>query len=417
LSISFNPAIVPTAKIETSIIQTSLGIAAVTAAVTGTFYALSSGGISLQQAALAGGAIGLSSLYLMREGAIQEETQKPPLASPSFIDARPPKVRKAIDLAFDSISKLPTRIWTYNGDYDSYKMLRLNECSVLQKIIKKAPIEQKDFYIVDLGAGNFAVAKRIAKFIKDNPNLLRPDQKVHIISVRGEENNDTQVLDEGSVIRHNLGKFKIENLSEVFQKLGLPLENNVDLVLSSWTFRHLVDPVGALAQTYNLLKQNGLLLSDGFFALNESNEELSVPDANNNLKQILTKLNAPVFLRHIPDDNTLTQFALKRPNLTPFPSEIMEYSTPLTLKDKDISSAVTTIARFKDQEIDGSLPYLGGANPAEIDGYPAHYGSKELADELIGASNFQTTPQLEFAHYQIYYERSQLPQTEVKETL
>jgi hypothetical protein len=43
------------------------------------------------------------------------------------------------------------------------------------------------------------------------------------------------------------------------------LENNVDLIVSRFSLRHMIDPIGTMLQAYDLLKPNtGLILTDDF---------------------------------------------------------------------------------------------------------------------------------------------------------
>ena len=71
-------------------------------------------------------------------------------------------------------------------------------------------------------------------------------------------------------------QFKIENISDELAKRGFNLENKVDLVVSNWTLRHLVDPFGTLKQIYGFLTPTGgKFLSNGFlFKFSELNEKL-----------------------------------------------------------------------------------------------------------------------------------------------
>ncbi len=269
-------------------------------------------------------------------------------ASCAFTEKRPSETKKEISKAFEILAaQKESKSWNWNGS-DSYKILYINECLLIQDVIEKAPAGQKNFYVVDLGAGDFQLARKIADYIKRNTNLLKEGQKVYVISVRGEQNKEESIIDEGKVVRYNLGQFKIEDMHEAFNKRGFFLVNKADLVFSNMTFRHFVDPLGSLAQTYELLKPGkGLLLMDRFFPANEL--DISFPsdnELNMRIKNILTKLQVPVLLNYDPDDYTTTQFALKRPDSKPFPLQ-GEYLEILQLAKENSSSAATRMARFK----------------------------------------------------------------------
>ena len=270
----------------------------------------------------------------------------------NLIKKRPEEVKQAIGNAFQSLSALKNSTWSHNGE-TSYKILGINERLLLQDLIQKMP-EEKVFTVVDLGAGDFTFAKTIAKFIRENKSLLLPDQKVHIISVRGEANLEEDTIDEDCAIRTNLGQFEIENLQEAFTNKLSNLKNKVDLVVSSWTFRHLVDPVGTLTQTIDLLKpKTGHLLMDGFFALEKNDQTLDKDSANLNLQKVLTKLQVPVILSY--EDSILAQFALKRPSSNPC-SLSLAYADTLKRVERDSNSSALETVRFTSLEPDDLLP-------------------------------------------------------------
>ena len=56
---------------------------------------------------------------------------------------------------------------------------------------------------------------------------------------------------------------KLTLLQEVeIESIDKILQSGFDLIVSSWTLRHLVDPLGTLRRIYNLLSVNGLFLTD-----------------------------------------------------------------------------------------------------------------------------------------------------------
>ena len=182
---------------------------------------------------------------------------------------RSKSVNDDIDHSFEKLVKQSTSGWgTFNGSSD-YTILGVDEQVLMKRIIKEAPKEQKEFYVLDIGAGNFQWSKSLADYL-DKQTDLPEDIKIHIIGVRGESYFGDRIVETNRCKIYNLGAFKVEELFEQFKKEGLNLQNNVDLAISSWCFRHLNDPVGTFAQTYDLLRpKSGIFLFDGFFYLTQ----------------------------------------------------------------------------------------------------------------------------------------------------
>jgi SAM-dependent methyltransferase len=128
---------------------------------------------------------------------------------------------------------------------------------------------QAEFYVLDIGAGNFGFAHFLADQI-NNDSDWKSDVKVHIFSLRGEPNKGEEVEIHGATVLYKLGGFKIENLEEIFANRGYSAEvgRKFDLIVSANTFYHLMDPYGTLYRFTHLLKpQTGLFLFDGFLLL------------------------------------------------------------------------------------------------------------------------------------------------------
>ena len=142
---------------------------------------------------------------------------------------------------------------------------------LLEKICQKlSDKNEKEFYFLDIGAGNFQCGRAVATYINENRGLFPNLKKAHIISVRAERNTQNPIQEDGICKLYNYGAFKVEELEEEFLRNPLlaPLgeAGKIDLIVSSWCFRHLVDPAGTFVQAYNLLRPgSGTLLMDGFF--------------------------------------------------------------------------------------------------------------------------------------------------------
>ena len=229
---------------------------------------------------------------------------------------RPPALQQKISNSFEGLTYHQVSQWGLFNGSEGYNLCRVDEYALMKRIILEAPKKQKEFYALDIGAGNFQWGKGLADYLNQQTDLPK-DIKVHIIGIRGESNFKERVTQLDRCTLYNLGAFKIEELFEEFRKQGLELENKVDLVVSRWTFRHLVDPLGTFVQTYNLLRPGaGFFLLDGFFFLTEKDEGLSGA-GNSNMLQLFLDTKAPFLMQHWNVANSLNRFLLKRPDATP----------------------------------------------------------------------------------------------------
>jgi hypothetical protein len=224
-------------------------------------------------------------------------------------------IQKKISDAYGRLSKSTSSKWNaYNGGYD-YAMCGVQEDALVKAVIESAPATQKEFYFLDVGAANFEWVCGRWMGLPD----LKPGITVHVIGVRGEkyEGKQTTSYRDGAIVCHRIGCFKIEEIASEFDRLGFSLEGSVDLVVSKWTLRHLVDPVGTFAQIYNLLRpKTGRIFFDGFYFLSQDNA-LENEQHNEAMVALLNDLGAPFLLTPNLAQNALFQFVLRRPNGEP----------------------------------------------------------------------------------------------------
>jgi hypothetical protein len=176
---------------------------------------------------------------------------------------RPGFVEAYIDVAFNDVRN-SHRSWAYNGQ-KSYHLFEINEHELFAKMIQNAPKKQKNFYALDLGAGNFSWVNGCAQFINQQANL--PEGiKVHIIGVRGEPNGwEFQEEEVGRCKLYKWGAIKIEHLVKEFQRKGLKIEGKLELCISTWTLCHCVDAVSMVMQVHDILRPGrGVFLFDQF---------------------------------------------------------------------------------------------------------------------------------------------------------
>jgi len=303
-----------------------------------------------------------------------------------FLDwtQRPAEIHERITQAFNNRSCYVSSQWgCYNGA-PKYDLCEIDEHKLLKVLIDQAPLEQKVFYILDVGAGSFWWGKALACFINELEGM-RKDITFHIVSVRAEKNVDAPIVKSGQCINYNLGSFKVEELKNSLAHFIL-LEGQVDLIVSRWCFRHLVDPVGTFVQTYQLLRpKTGFLLMDGFLFDPKNDENRLqgddryhiIPSFNYEMSQLLLDTQAPFLMTHWSTELSLNRFVLRRPNEEPCRLP-MGYVGVERISDTFVvgSNCMTKFLRIprKDEEDFMSLPNLfsGGA----------YHGSRELYDWL-----------------------------------
>lgn len=176
---------------------------------------------------------------------------------------RPAPLQNEINKSFNTLASEPGSDWTYNGR-PSYELCgMISEAKCIHKIIQNSP-ERKDFYLIDVGAGDYKMGRTVASFINSQSNI--PDDiTLHIIGLNGERNNNYQNETIGKCKLYNLGTFKVEELEKELKDRGMLFDKKIDLIVSSYCFRHLNDPLGTFIQAFNLLRpETGLILMDAF---------------------------------------------------------------------------------------------------------------------------------------------------------
>lgn len=245
------------------------------------------------------------------------ECRSSSVASSPFLDwkERPQSIQKDISSAFDVLSSQNVSGWgAYNGQ-EKYEIAQVDEHKLMAKIIKKSP-NRKEFFALDIGAGNFHWGKSLADYLEAQ-NDLEESVKVHIFSIRGEKYSGENIIEGKRCKNYNFGAFKVEELFNEFKRNGIDLENKIDLLVSRWSFRHLVDPVGTFAQAYNLLRpKEGFLFIDGFMFLNQD-DDLLTRDNNARMTQLFIDTKAPFLTRDYFSGHSLKHFVLQRLDETP----------------------------------------------------------------------------------------------------
>jgi len=231
---------------------------------------------------------------------------------------RPEAVVKRINLAFKKISSSEEAYFFYGGE--SYYKCLTNESAIVKHIIQSHP-QKKDFYVLDIGAGNYKFSIELAKRINEEVenNNIAQDIKLHIVGINGEDTHDTEISDTGICKLYNFGNIKVENLHDELIRKGLDVE--FDFAVSSWTLRHLVDSLGTFIQAHEMLSADsntGYFLFDGFPLAFEGDEKEWWQQSDSakeytyseNTVSMLSQLNDPFFICHY--GSSLNDFVLKK---------------------------------------------------------------------------------------------------------
>lgn len=238
------------------------------------------------------------------------------MAVSSFINAsylkiedRPEEVKAAITRTFDVISDDTSSTWgSYNG-VSCYSLIG-DDHLVAQKIIQGAPKDQTEFFFLDIGAGDFEWGRALVKFL--NSKDFGRKFTAHIMGVRGERLFlfDSQEGRNGSCILYERGNFQIENIGSILKNDCNGKFSKFDLIVSRWTFRHLVDPVGTFVQTYDLLRPGtGMFFGDGFFFQDKAKPEEGKEDL---MLTLLHQTQAPFLKRSFDLGRSLHPFVIQR---------------------------------------------------------------------------------------------------------
>ncbi|KTD05237.1 hypothetical protein OQJ19_09120 [Fluoribacter gormanii] len=221
---------------------------------------------------------------------------------------RPQEIKSKITEAWDNLANHPNDLWVYSGS-SHYYLCGVDEFLLIKNIIKNNP-ERKEFYLLDIGAGDFSLSSYLTEQINDSQEIPK-DIEINIIGIRGENYEGPELEKIGICNLYKFGRFQIENLTDEFKLRNLPLTQKVDVILSRWTFIHLVDGVGTLLQAYNLLKPfTGILLADGCYYLrNNKNPSDYVPE---DMWHLLIELEVPFLIRPYDLGGSLDQFLIRR---------------------------------------------------------------------------------------------------------
>lgn len=191
-----------------------------------------------------------------------------PIIAQLRIADRPKKLELTIKKSFEAAKQTDYRYFAV--DPVNYNEGVFNSYELAKKIILTAPPEQKEFYIIDIGAGMGGFLDGLGNYLK--AVQLPEDIKVNLIGLTAQDKIPYEKQEVSkNCIKYLFGKFNAENFNEKLVRLsaaGLDIKNKIDFAVSRLTFIHLADPLGTLIQIYdNLRPGRGMMFFD-FFMVN-----------------------------------------------------------------------------------------------------------------------------------------------------
>lgn len=257
---------------------------------------------------------------------------------------RPLEIQDRIDKVFKVLSTNTKCTWLENGDHsDEYGIANISERELLLALIKNAPKEQKAFYLLDVGAGNFGWSNGMEDCVKKMfyDGTISSDKKIHIVNVRGEQYNEPPINDYDTCTVYKFGSFKIENIEKELIKRNLDV--HFDLIVSRWTLRHLVDPTGTLEQLYHRLNNHGLCLFDGFFVHLNNHKD---PDASEHVTEILLNSKMPFLVMYHSVGRSGNHFLLRKEKNNEQLTVPLTYSDITNIDVSEYQCYAATITQF-----------------------------------------------------------------------
>ncbi|HSW88335.1 MAG TPA: class I SAM-dependent methyltransferase [Candidatus Saccharimonadales bacterium] len=254
----------------------------------------------------------------------------------SLISERTPSIISAIKNNYDQTNKTPSNyIYTGRRSY-LFGRARLSTDQLISSRLTESTLPV-DILDVGTGTGEFLVAN------------ARRNIQTHGISAYDYSNRNLAVKN----LNYHIGN--AENLLELKdsstgEKIFKP--NTMDIIVSGETVKHFVDPLGAIVQMYELLKQNGILAVDAF----------TMPGIESAI---------PSIIDHLKDQG----YAV-----------VAEYDYSLVKGHLQTSSIKSFIIRKTFSHLNLPIRYNGDLSPSsEFDSIPrAHYSlSKKLPTKIL----------------------------------
>lgn len=228
---------------------------------------------------------------------------------------RPEELKVVVENSFKAVSQDTVSSWgIYNGSVQYNLFGNNSEYKILDKYVCSSM--KKEFYVLDIGAGNFQFSNALVKHIQ--ANSIYNQKIVHIFSIRGELNKDIEVINHSNIFQYNFGSFAIENIECEFIKRGFDMKGKIDFAVSHFTFLHFADPLGTFVQVFDLLNENAILTTDTFrYNIKSTGDNLIAEDKYSStlmLAGFLIDMGHKVLLHDCSSGRSYPRIAVKKCN-------------------------------------------------------------------------------------------------------
>jgi 2-polyprenyl-3-methyl-5-hydroxy-6-metoxy-1,4-benzoquinol methylase len=215
-------------------------------------------------------------VYLFNLGAMCSQTgcNNNTDSSKYLTNIRSELVQTAIDCAYSNIRNALK--WNFNGS-DEYHLMHACEAILLSSFAAN-PISS--IVLMDIGGGDGSWALNMVKLMQKEKFR---GKKIDIYTITGGRETKSEICKKcPQVTLHFLNEVKIENIDKELEKRNCDLKNQANLIVSSKTMRHLVDPIGTLKKIVTLLNpKGGIFMSDGFLFKFEHSDKVQTFPWNN----------------------------------------------------------------------------------------------------------------------------------------
>lgn len=288
---------------------------------------------------------------------------------------RPAEIQYKIDQSFAIVARDKFPKWNFNGEVTAYYMCGFNEIMLFTNYILDHP-DQTEFNFCELGGAHFRLTTNLAKTLFNDSRLKNRDNlQIRLFNNRAEQYNGEPILGKNISVYHD-GQFKIENLENEFATRYSDLKIQFDVVITRWTFTHLVDPAGTFIQAYNLLRPGSFMIFDRFYVLLD--DQPLDANYNTNIFHLVRNITSSFFFQESTYAADLMQFYVQRKDNTPCHLPLAYDKYEDTTKAFKSFSASGCVTRFK------TLPEFTWVDydtwKQEHDLGKGYYGDKELYD-------------------------------------
>lgn len=190
----------------------------------------------------------------------------------SLLNSRPSALENHIQERLNYVQLRTTKWGQYSGVTD-YGLMGFPDALIAEGYVKNHP-HATEFVFADFGSGDHSWGRYLAWYLQSAfAHDISTGKKVfHIVSLTGDDRSITKPVPDDFPVTilqsfnkqqkgctiYELSSFPLEGIDE-----ALPPDSRFDLIFSFATLRHMADPVGTLVRVYNMLKDDGALITEG----------------------------------------------------------------------------------------------------------------------------------------------------------